>query len=107
MFIFSYEVMQSLYSLIFDLVYSSLEFSNEMFDSQQSGIGFGAIITMGAVKGFGEIFILIFGMILAYFMILKGDDLILQKFGYKDDSDNGMAHQLGDKIQNLAGGKFS
>jgi hypothetical protein len=102
MFIVAYEVMLSVYSLSFDMIFSSLEMADDLYEES----GFGSMIMMGAIKGFGEVMILVFGMILAYQIILNGDDMILQKFGYKDDGDNGMANQLGSKIQGIAGGKI-
>jgi len=102
MFIIAYEVMLSVYSLSFDMIFSSLEMANDLYDESDMG----SLIMMGAIKGFGEVMILVFGMILAYQIILNGDDMILQKFGYKDDTDNGMANQLGSKIQGIAGGKI-
>ena len=102
MFIFSYELMLSLYSLTFDVVFSSLELSNTLFEESD----FKSLVMMGAVKGFGEVMVYVFGMVLAYFMILKGDDIIMQKFGYKDETDIGMANQLGEKLTNVAGGKI-
>jgi len=102
MFIIAYEVMLSVYSLSFDMIFSSLEMANDLYDESYMG----SLIMMGAIKGFGEVMILVFGMILAYQIILNGDDMILQKFGYKDDTDNGMANQLGSKIQGIAGGKI-
>lgn len=106
MFIFAYEVTISIYSLVFDLASSNLNTTYDLMEDSAI-LGFKSVVIMGAVEGFGSVFIYICGMILAYFLILKGDDLILQKFGYKDDADNGMANQLGEKMQNIAGDKVS
>lgn len=102
MFIVAYEVMLSIYSLSFDMIFSSLELANDLYDESDMG----SLMMMGAIKGFGEVIIYVFGMILAYHIILNGDDMILQKFGYKDDTDNGMANQIGGKIQGIAGAKI-
>lgn len=45
-------------------------------------------------------------MILAYFIILKGDEMILSKFKYKDESDSGLINQLGERIQTLGGARI-
>ena len=40
-------------------------------------------------------------MILAYFIILKGDYKILAKFIYKDETESGLLNQLGERVQTL------
>jgi hypothetical protein len=102
MFILSYEILISIYSMIFDLAFSSLELADSFYKES----GFLSYIIMGSIKGFAEVFVYILGMILAYFIILKGDTMILNRFGYKDDNDAGIVHQLGERIQNIASTKI-
>lgn len=46
------------------------------------------------------------GMILAYFIILKGDYMILAKFKYKDETESGLLNQLGERVQTLGGARI-
>ena len=39
-------------------------------------------------------------MILAYFIILRGDEQILRKMRY-DEAESGIASQLGERLQNV------
>lgn len=103
MFIISYEILQFVYALVFDLSFASLELADSLYDRADST----SYIIMGAIKGFGTVFVYIMSMILAYFIILKGDTMILDKFKYKDETDSGIVQQLGERIQNTAGGKIT
>lgn len=41
-----------------------------------------------------------------YFIILKVDTMILDKFRYKDEGDSEMVQQLGARIKDLSGAKL-
>lgn len=92
MFIFSFEIMLSLYYLIFDVIFANLEIVN-VFDEADLK----SLITLGAIKGFGEIGLYFFSFILAFFMIFRGDSIILSKFGYKENQ-NDIAKNIGERI---------
>lgn len=103
MYIISFEILMSVYGLIFDITFSSLDMANSFFEDSSMTTSF---IIRASLEGFSDIFIYVIGMIMAYFIILKGDTMILDKFKYKDESDSGMTHQLGEKIQQLAGARI-
>lgn len=103
MFIISFEILLSIYGLIFDVMMSSLNMANSLFEDSSLSISF---IVQSTLEGFADIFIYVIGMIMAYFIILKGDTMILDKFRYKDEGDSGMVQQLGARIKDLAGAKL-
>lgn len=103
MFIISFEILLAIYGLIFDVMMSSLNMASSLFEDSSLSISF---IVQSTLEGFADIFIYVIGMIMAYFIILKGDTMILDKFRYKDESDSGMVHQLGNRIKDLAGAKL-
>lgn len=96
MFIFSFEIMLSMYSLVFDIVFANLETLN-LFDEADIV----SVITMGAIKGLGDFGIYFFALILGYFMIFEGDKIILSKFGYKEEN-NELGKNFGDKMLNVS-----
>lgn len=102
MFIISFEILQGLYGLMFDLAFSVLKLNHTMFEEGSIML---SVIVEGAMRGFSDVFIYFIGMVLAYFTILKGDTMILDKFKYKDDTDTGVVNQLGERIQALGGSK--
>lgn len=102
MFIISYEILESTFLLIFSVIYSNLEILNELIGGvAQEGLGgsLTGFLIMANIKGIGTIFVDFAGLILSYIMILKGDELILKKFGYNDESDSNIGSQINDKIQ--------
>lgn len=103
MFIISFEILQGLYGLMFDIAFTVLKLNHTMFEEGSVML---SVIVEGSMRGFADIFIYFIGMILAYFTILKGDTIILDKFKYKDDTDTGIANQLGDRMQTLGGGRI-
>lgn len=104
MYIISFEILLSVYGLIFDVMMSSLNMASSFFEDSSLSISF---IVQSTLEGFSDIFIYVIGMIMAYFIILKGDAMILDKFRYKDESDSGMVHQLGNRIKDLSGARLS
>ena len=46
------------------------------------------------------------GMILAYFIILKGDYMIFAKLKYKYETESGLLNQLGERVQTLGGARI-
>lgn len=105
MFIVSYEILESIYALIFGVMFSMLEIADKLLDGHQD-FGFAGLMIIGTIDGFGKILVDIFAMVLAYKIIISGDDLMLQKFGYKDDTDSNLGNQLGQKAQDLFGGRI-
>lgn len=103
MFIISFEILVGTYSLIFDLIFSTLNLSNSLYEDSSFALSF---ITQSAITGFSGIFIYFIGMVLAYFMVLRGDDMILKKFKYSDDGDSGLVGQIGDRMQTIGGGRI-
>lgn len=103
MFIISFEIITGVYSLIFDICFSALNLSNSLYEDSSISLSF---VTQSVITGFSDIFIYFIGMILAYFIILKGDDMILAKFKYKDETDSGLLHQLGERVQSLGGARI-
>ena len=45
-------------------------------------------------------------MILAYFIILKGDYMIFAKLKYKYETESGLLNQLGERVQTLGGARI-
>ena len=88
---------------MFDLAFTITKLNHNMFEEGSLAL---SIIVEGAMIGFADVFIYFIGMILAYFTILKGDTMILDKFKYKDDTDTGMVQQLGERIQTIGGGRI-
>ncbi|MFA7085632.1 MAG: hypothetical protein WC145_03085 [Aliarcobacter sp.] len=103
MFIISFEIITAVYSLIFDICFSTLNLSNSLYEDSSISLSF---VTQSVITGFSDIFIYFIGMILAYFIILKGDDMILAKFKYKDETESGLLHQLGERVQTLGGARI-
>lgn len=103
MFIISFEILQGLYGLMFDLAFTVLKLNHTMFEEGSLML---SIIVEGSMRGFSDIFIYLIGIILAYFTILKGDTMILDKFKYKDETDTGITQQLGERMQTLGGGRI-
>jgi hypothetical protein len=105
MFVIGIEIMHSLYFMIFDVVYSSIELVNEFMGGvvKEDGFGVTGFLIMANIKGIGEIFVDIVGLILAYKLIMDGDKMILDKFGYRDDTESSVSSQVSDKIQTVAG----
>lgn len=103
MFIISFELIIAIYSMMFDVIFSTLNLSNSLYEDSSIALSF---VTQSVIKGFADIFIYFIGMILAYFIILKGDEMILAKFKYKDESDSGLINQLGERIQTLGGARI-
>lgn len=103
MFIISFEIITAVYSLIFDICFSTLNLSNSLYEDSSISLSF---VTQSVITGFSDIFIYFIGMILAYFIILKGDDMILAKFKYKDETESGLLNQLGDRVQTLGGARI-
>ncbi|KAB7891280.1 hypothetical protein [Poseidonibacter ostreae] len=104
MYIISFEILMSIYGLVFDVAFSSINMASAFFEDTSTSM---SLIVQSSLQGFADVFIYVIGMIMAYFIILKGDTMILDKFKYKDESDSGMTGQLGEKIQQLAGAKIS
>ncbi|MFW2525451.1 hypothetical protein ACN5O8_06960 [Aliarcobacter butzleri] len=103
MFIISFEIITGIYSLIFDICFSTLNLSNSLYEDSSISLSF---VTQSVITGFSDIFIYFIGMILAYFIILKGDDMILAKVKYKDETESGLLHQLGERVQSLGGARI-
>lgn len=103
MFIISFEILQGLYALMFDLAFTVLKLNHTIFEEGSIML---SVIVEGAMRGFSDVFIYFIGMVLAYFTILKGDTMILDKFKYKDDTDTGVVNQLGERIQALGGARI-
>ena len=103
MFIISFEILTGVYSLIFDICFSTLKLSNSLYEDSSISLSF---VTQSVITGFSDIFIYFIGMILAYFIILKGDDMILAKFKYKDETESGLLNQLGERVQTLGGARI-
>ncbi len=103
MFIISFEILQGLYGLMFDLAFTVLKLNHTMFEEGSIML---SVIVEGSMRGFSDVFIYVIGIVLAYYTILKGDTMILDKFKYKDDTDTGIANQLGERIQAIGGGKI-
>lgn len=103
MFIISFEIITGVYSLIFDICFSTLNLSNSLYEDSSISLSF---VTQSVITGFSDIFIYFIGMILAYFIILKGDDMILAKFKYKDETESGLLNQLGERVQALGGARI-
>lgn len=103
MFIISFEILQGIYGLMFDLAFTVTKLNHTMFEEGSLTL---SVIVEGAMTGFAEVFIYFIGMVLAYFTILKGDIMILDKFKYKDDTDTGAVQQLGERIQTIGGGRI-
>jgi hypothetical protein len=98
-FIIGFELMVSFFSLMTDIAFSMLNLSNSLYEDSSFALSF---VTESIITGFMNIFIYVIGMGLAYFIILKGDDIILARFQYKGNEENGIINQLGGKIQKLA-----
>ncbi|WP_323587754.1 hypothetical protein [Aliarcobacter butzleri] len=103
MFIISFEIITGIYSLIFDICFSTLNLSNSLYEDSSISLSF---VTQSVITGFSDIFIYFIGMILSYFIILKGDDMILAKIRYKDETESGLLHQLGERVQALGGARI-
>ncbi|BAK73243.1 hypothetical protein [Arcobacter sp. L] len=103
MFIVSYEILIALYSLLFDVIQSMLNLSNSLYEDSSIAT---SVVAQSVIRGFADIFVYFIGMILAYVIILKGDDMVLAKFKYKDDSDSGLTNLLGERIQTLGGARI-
>ena len=103
MFIVSYEILIALYSLLFDVIQSMLNLSNSLYEDSSIAT---STVTQSVIRGFADIFVYFIGMILAYVIILKGDDMVLAKFKYKDESDSGLTNLLGERIQTLGGARI-
>ncbi|OCL90656.1 hypothetical protein [Arcobacter porcinus] len=103
MFIISFEILQGLYGLMFDIIFFVTDMNHKMFDDGSLVL---SVVVEGAMKGFSDIMIYFIGMVLAYYIILKGDTMILAKFKYNDDTDSGIANQIGERMQTIAGGKI-
>jgi len=101
MFVVGMGLMHSIYNMIFDIVYSSIELANSLLGKGDFSVtGF---LIMANIKGISEIFIDLVGLVLAYKLIMEGDKMILDKFGYRDENENSISTQVSDKIQTLAG----
>ena len=105
MFIIGIELMHSVYFMMFDIVYSSVELANAIIGGtlKEDSFGLTGFLIMANLKGIGEIFVDIVGLILAYKLIMDGDKMILDKFGYRDDTESSISSQVSEKIQTVAG----
>lgn len=102
MFIIGYEIMNAIYALVFNLVFSAIQLADKFFPDTG---GLTSMLIISNIKGFGEVMVQILGMLMAYKIIFDGDKMMLSKFGYKDDSDTGVGRELVDKSQALFGGR--
>ena len=98
-FIIGFELMVSFFNLLTDIAFSTLNLSNSLYEDSSFALSF---VTESVITGFMSIFVYVIGMGLAYFIILKGDDIILARFQYRGNDENGIINQLGGKIQKLA-----
>lgn len=99
LFIFTYEIMNSIYFLITDLFSFMLEQVNYL--GNDSFLGRLFINTFSAV---GKVLINLFGIYLAYILILEGDNWFLKQLGYSDSGDTSQAFKpLSDKIDKSLG----
>jgi len=105
MFIIGIELMNSFYFMMFDIVYSSIELADTIIGGvfKENSFGLTGFLIMANLKGIGEIFVDIVGLILAYKLIMDGDKMILDKFGYRDDTESSVSAQVSEKIQTVAG----
>lgn len=103
MFIIAFEILQAVFGMMFDISFAFIRANDELlgeFDFMLS------TMVLSSMKGFSDVFIYLIGMYLAYFIILKGDTMILDKFKFKDDTDTGIVSQVGDKVQQIGNGKL-
>ena len=101
MFVIGMGIMESIYHLIFDIVFAAIELARDTVGGGSwSPTGY---LMLTNIKGVGEIFVDIVGIILAYKLIMDGDKLFLDKFGYRDENESSIGAQVSEKIQYLAG----
>ena len=106
MFIIGYEIMESTYALIFDIIYSNIEIANKLIGgitAEGNGTGFVSFVIMANIQGIGDVLVTLVGLILAYRMIMDGDKMILDKFGYRDDTESSIGSQILEKTHNIMG----
>jgi hypothetical protein len=105
MFIIGYSLMESVYHLIFQMVNAGLIESNSLLSGYIHGIknNITAFVIVSNVQAFGGAMLEIIGIIMAYKIIMQGDQMILRKFGWQDQDDTGVTNQITDKVQMLTG----
>ncbi len=105
MFIIGLELMRSIYFMLFDAVFSSIEIANKIVGGivKEDNFGITGLLISSNIKGIGEVFVDLVAMILAYKLIMDGDKMILDKFGYKDETESSIGGQVSEKIQQVVG----
>lgn len=99
-FIFLFELMGSTTNMLTDIVFSTLSLTNSLFENSSFAL---SVITESVITGFLEIFIYFIGIVLAIFVIFKGDELILSRF--TNYGENGM-NAISQKIEKISSMKI-
>ena len=110
MFVVALGLIRSIYNMLFDTILSSVSIAEKLmggfnFHNMHRSIegSVSALLITANLKGVGSIFIDIISLFIAYKIIMEGDKMMLDRFGYKDENESTHGNQIAEKVQTLAG----